>query len=239
LQARSSTSVFLNRSSVEHSKSAAFHGGFLYLNPYLILCTSNLDDFDCVPPSLVSLPSASLRASRPDVHPRRRRTGQMALSKRFPRDIAELHVPSLGFTQLSREGLTGPAVRPGQAAGAVRVGSATLLRNSPNEEGCIRKADMVSDEAALDDGLSDIIFFTQRIPRRASLRRIALDASSSAGRRKDCVFRDHRRRSYATFLDKRTRQAVGFCPAAIARPYWPWNLSQCIPPDKLGARTTA
>jgi hypothetical protein len=41
-----------------------FPGGFLYLNPYRILCTSNLDDFGCVLPGLVSLPGASSRVAR-------------------------------------------------------------------------------------------------------------------------------------------------------------------------------
>ena len=64
---RTPTSVFHNRSSVKHPESAVFPGDFLYLNPYRILCTSNLDDFDCVPPGLASLPGTSLRATRPDV----------------------------------------------------------------------------------------------------------------------------------------------------------------------------
>jgi hypothetical protein len=50
---------------VKHAKSAVFHGGFLYLNPYRILCTSNLDEYDYVPTSPASLPGASLIASRP------------------------------------------------------------------------------------------------------------------------------------------------------------------------------
>jgi hypothetical protein len=39
---------------------------------------------------------------------------------------------------------------------------------------------------------------TRRIPRRASLGSAVLDASTSAGRRNHCAFRDHRRRSFAT-----------------------------------------
>ena len=68
----------------------------------------------------------------------------------------------------------------------------------------LRKAQLLREKPLLAWGS------TQRIPRQAKLRGIALDASSSNGRRKDCVFRDPRRRRYATFLDKRTRQAVGF-----------------------------
>src|SRR3954453_13411076 len=59
--------MILNRPSVKHSESVVFSGSFLYYNPNLILCTSNLDGFDCVPPGLSSLPGTSLRASRPGV----------------------------------------------------------------------------------------------------------------------------------------------------------------------------
>src|SRR5262249_53916411 len=59
------TSVFLNRPLVKHSKSTVFPSCSLYLNPYRILYTSNLDAFDCVPPSLVSHPGRSLGVSWP------------------------------------------------------------------------------------------------------------------------------------------------------------------------------
>jgi hypothetical protein len=44
-----------------------FPGIFLYLHPYRILCTSNHDQFDCVPLGLAALPDTSLRMPRPDV----------------------------------------------------------------------------------------------------------------------------------------------------------------------------
>src|SRR3954466_4978699 len=97
--------MFLNRPSVKHSESVVFPGSFLYYNPYLILCTSNLDGFDCVPPGLASLPGTSLRASRPGVvrddEEQAKRLCQSGF-REFPRAIAELYVPLLGFTHLAR-----------------------------------------------------------------------------------------------------------------------------------------
>jgi hypothetical protein len=51
-RSRSPTSVLLNRSFVKHSKTGVFPSIVLYANPYRILCTSNLDDFDGVLPGL-------------------------------------------------------------------------------------------------------------------------------------------------------------------------------------------
>src|SRR3954469_2202875 len=94
--------MFLNRPAVKHSESVVFPGSFLYYNPNLILCTSNLDGFDCVPPGLSSLPGTSLRASRPGVvrddEEQAKRLCQSGF-REFQRAIAELYVPLLGITQ--------------------------------------------------------------------------------------------------------------------------------------------
>src|SRR3954469_20182513 len=93
--------MFLNRPAVKHSESVVFPGSFLYYNPNLILCTSNLDGFDCVPPGLSSLPGTSMRASRPGVvrddEEQAKRLCQSGF-REFPRAIAELYVPLSGFT---------------------------------------------------------------------------------------------------------------------------------------------
>ena len=59
-----------HRSFVKHSKSDIFPRSFQYLNPYRIPCASDFDDFDCVPPSLVSLPGTSVERDSARCRPR-------------------------------------------------------------------------------------------------------------------------------------------------------------------------
>ena len=102
-----------------------------------------------------------------------------------------------------------------------------------------------SEGAAAPTGTLFGLGATHRISRQASLRLGVLNASASAGRRRDCVFHTRRRRNYRftgsrtiyerisqtpsrqgarfcadaddALLSRRTVEAGGFCPSAIAR----------------------